>query len=43
MADALDVDRRSVGRWERGDIPPPAVVLVALRCMARLRGLGVKP
>jgi DNA-binding XRE family transcriptional regulator len=39
MAEALDVDRRSVGRWERGEIATPVVVKVALGCMARLREL----
>lgn len=36
-ADTLDVDRRSIGRWERGDIAPPVVVVLALRCMAIIR------
>jgi DNA-binding transcriptional regulator YiaG len=37
VAEALEVDRRTVGRWERGDVPIPGPVKVALRCMARLR------
>ena len=37
VAEALEVDRRTVGRWERGDVPIPGPVKVALRCIARLR------
>jgi DNA-binding transcriptional regulator YiaG len=41
VATALEVDRRTVGRWERGEVAVPGTVKVALRCMARLRELGV--
>jgi DNA-binding transcriptional regulator YiaG len=37
IAEAMEVDRRTVGRWERGDVPVPGAVKVALRCMAQLR------
>jgi DNA-binding XRE family transcriptional regulator len=40
LAEAMEVDRRTAGRWERGDVPVPGAVKVALRCMARLRELG---
>ena len=40
VADLMEVDRRTVGRWERGQVPVPGAVKVALRCMARLRELG---
>lgn len=40
VAAALEVDRRTVGRWERGDVPVPGPVRVALRCMARLREIS---
>jgi DNA-binding transcriptional regulator YiaG len=33
VADALEVDRRTVGRWERGEVPVPGPVRVALRLM----------
>jgi DNA-binding transcriptional regulator YiaG len=33
VAAALEVDRRTVGRWERGDVPVPGPVRVALRLM----------
>jgi DNA-binding transcriptional regulator YiaG len=39
VADALEVDRRTVGRWERGDVLVPGAVKVALRCMARIRDI----
>jgi DNA-binding transcriptional regulator YiaG len=41
VATTLEVDRRTVGRWERGEVAVPGAVKVALRCMARLRELGV--
>jgi DNA-binding XRE family transcriptional regulator len=41
LAEAMEVDRRTAGRWERGQVPVPGAVKVALRCMARLRELGV--
>lgn len=37
VAECMEVDRRTAGRWERGDVPVPGSVKVALRCMARLR------
>lgn len=37
VAETLEVDRRTVGRWERGEVAVPGAVKVALRCMARLR------
>lgn len=33
-AEALEVDRRTVGRWERGEVMPPGPVKVALRLLA---------
>ena len=35
-ADRLEVDVRTVGRWERGDIAVPGPVKVALRLMRQL-------
>jgi DNA-binding transcriptional regulator YiaG len=32
-ADALEIDRRTVGRWERGEVPVPGPARVALRLM----------
>ena len=43
VADALEVDRRTVGRWERGEVAVPRVVWIALDCIARLRDLSVHP
>ena len=37
MADALGIEIRTVGRYERGQREIPGPVRVALRCMARLR------
>ncbi len=39
VAELLEVDRRTVNRWERGAVPVPGAVKVALRCMMRLREL----
>ena len=41
MAEAFDLNRRTVERWERGEVAVPKVVEIALRCMARLRELGI--
>lgn len=39
IAEAFDLNRRTVGRWERGEVAVPKVVEVALSCMVRLREL----
>lgn len=37
IAEAFDLNRRTVSRWERGQVPVPKVVEIALGCIARLR------
>jgi DNA-binding XRE family transcriptional regulator len=37
IAEAFDLNRRTVGRWERGQVPVPKVVEIALDGIARLR------
>lgn len=41
-ADALESDLRTVRRWENGERSIPGPVRVALRCIARLRVVGVE-
>lgn len=36
----LGIEVRTVGRYERGEREIPGPVIVALRCMARLRACG---
>lgn len=33
IAEAFDLNRRTVGRWERGEVPVPKVVEIALMGM----------
>ena len=42
-ATALESDLRTISRWEHGERAVPGPVRVALRCLAKLRELGVTP
>lgn len=35
MAEAFNLNRRTVGRWERGEVAVPRVVEIALRLMGK--------
>ena len=42
-AAALESDLSAVRRWDNGQRTVPGPVWVALRCIARLRDMGVQP
>lgn len=35
VADAMETDRRTIGRWERGERPVPGVAAVCIRLLAQ--------